>query len=150
MKLLRLLLAMFACTGLVAGQSSDPWAALSKHAGKKVTISTIDGQRHSGKLLRIEEGRIVLQNGGAAMPIARSSVQRITRDHTRNKAAWIAGLSAAGLGAGFAVGFKAFEDATFAERKIGTVALAGAGAGAAIGYLVSRGGRKQEVVYEAP
>lgn len=128
----------------------DPCAALSQHQGKQISVSTTDGGQRSGTLLRVEAERIVLQDGGAPVQIARSSVRTMTRERSRNKVAWIAGLSAAGLALGTAIGFKAFDDATFAERKIGTVGLAGAGAGAAIGYLVGRGGRKQQLVYQAP
>ena len=54
----------------------------------------------------------------------------------------VAGWTAAGAGAGFGLGlylgFLAFDQATYAERKITTAAVAAAAAGALAGYLVGR------------
>ncbi len=78
----------------------------------------------------------------------RESVRKVTRHKSRHTAAWVGGMAAAGLGSGFLLGFRAFDDATFAERKIGTTALVGAGAGAAAGYALSRIGKREKVVYQ--
>jgi len=56
-------------------------------------------------------------------------------------------MAAAGLGAGFLLGFRAFDDATNANGKVGGTAAAGAGAGAAAGYALSRVGKRDEIVY---
>ena len=53
-------------------------------------------------------------------------------------AGWTAGGAAAGFGLGFYLGFRAFDQATYAERKIMTAAVVGAAAGAVGGYLVGR------------
>ena len=53
-------------------------------------------------------------------------------------AGWTAGGAGAGFGLGFYLGFLAFDQATYAERKIMTAAVVGAAAGALGGYLVGR------------
>ena len=53
-------------------------------------------------------------------------------------AGWTAGGAGAGFGLGFYLGFRAFDQATYAERKIMTAAVVGAAAGAVGGYLVGR------------
>ena len=59
------------------------------------------------------------------------------------------GMTAAGLGTGFLIGFRSFDGATNANGKIGAAAGAGAGAGAAAGYALSRIGKRDEVVYQS-
>ena len=53
-------------------------------------------------------------------------------------AGWIATGAGAGFGLGFYLGFRAFDQATYAERKITTAAVVGAAAGGLAGYLVGR------------
>jgi hypothetical protein len=53
-------------------------------------------------------------------------------------AGWTATGAGAGFGLGFCLGFRAFDQATYAERKIMTAAVVGAAAGAVGGYLIGR------------
>ena len=53
-------------------------------------------------------------------------------------AGWTAVGVGAGFGLGFYLGFLAFDQATYAERKITTTAVVGAAAGAFGGYLIGR------------
>jgi hypothetical protein len=140
------LYVLIAAAHLLA-QSSADFSSLQKHINKQVTVETQDGQI-TGQLLRVEEGRLVVYEAGTPKPIARESVRKVTRHKSRHMAAWVGGMAAAGVGTGFLLGFRAFDDATFAERKIGTTALVGAGAGAAAGYALSRIGKRDEVVYQ--
>lgn len=72
----------------------------------------------------------------AAAPAARAE----QRDSKPSKAAtivkWTLIGTAAGGGVGFLLGFKAYDDATFAERKIGQATAAGAGIGAGVGFSI--------------
>lgn len=58
------------------------------------------------------------------------------RDPARTKAIWTVIGAAAGFGVGFYLGFNAYDDATFAERKILTAALLTALAGGVAGYFI--------------
>jgi len=118
------------------------------YINKDVTVETSDRQT-TGQLLRVEENRLVVYESGSPKPIARSSVRKVTRHKSRHTAAWIGGMTAAGLGTGFLIGFHSFDDATNANGKVGATAGVGAGAGAAAGYALSRIGKKDEVVYQS-
>ena len=144
--LLSAVLAVLASVQLSA-QSPD-FAGLQRHINKQVTVETQEGQV-TGQLLRVEENRLVVYEAGSPKPIARQSVKKVTRHKSRHTAAWVGGMTAAGLGAGFLIGLRAFNDATYAERKIGTTALVVAGAGAAGGYALSRIGKRDEVIYQS-
>jgi hypothetical protein len=146
MVLLSAVLAVLASVQLSA-QSSD-FAGLQRHINKQVTVETQEGQV-TGQLLRVEENRLVVYEAGRPKPIDRQSVKKVTTHKSRHTAAWVGGMTAAGLGAGFLIGFRAFDHATYAERKIGTTALVGAGAGAAGGYALSRIGKRDEVIYQS-
>ncbi len=132
----------------VVAQTSSDFSNLQKHINKEVTVDTQEGPV-KGQLLRVEESRIVVYEAGKPKPISRESVKRVTKHNSRHTAAWIAGMSAAGLGAGMLLGFRAFDDSTNASGKIGGAGAAGAGAGAAAGYALSRVGKRDEVVYRA-
>jgi len=127
-------------------QTSSDFAALQKHINKEVTVDTPEGPV-KGQLVRVDESRIVIYDAGKPKPISRESVRSVTKHNSRHTAAWVAGMSAAGLGAGFLLGFRAFDDATNANGKVGGAAAGGAGAGAAAGYALSRVGKRDEVVY---
>jgi hypothetical protein len=144
--LLSAVLGLMASVQLSA-QSSD-FPDLQKHINKQVTVETQEGQI-TGQLLRVEENRLVVYEAGSPRPIPRESVKKVTRHKSRHTAAWVGGMTAAGVGAGFLIGLQAFDDATYANRKITTTALAGAGAGAAVGYALSRVGKRDEVVYQS-
>ena len=129
-------------------QNSSDFAVLQEHINKQVTVETEDGQV-TGQLLRVEESRLVVYDSGSPRPIARESVRRVTRHKSRHTAAWIGGMTAAGLGAGFLLGLRSFDQGINANAKIGASAGAGAGAGAAAGYAMSRMGKKDEVVFQS-
>jgi len=139
------LLAAAACG---VAQSSGDLSNIRKHINKQVTVDTQDGPV-TGQLLRVEDSRIVVYEAGRPKPIAFESVKSVTRHKSRHTAAWVVGVSAAGLGAGFLLGFRAFDDATKANGKIGAAGAAGAGAGAAVGYALSRVGKRDEVIYRS-
>jgi hypothetical protein len=141
------LVFLLAATCAVA-QSSGDLSNIRKHINKEVTVDTQDGPV-TGQLLRVEDSRIVVYEAGHPKPIAFESVKSVTRHKSRHTAAWVAGMSAAGLGAGFLLGFRAFDDATNANGKIGAAGAAGAGAGAAAGYALSRVGKHDEVIYRS-
>ncbi len=136
----------FMVAAQLPAQSSSDFSSLLKHINKQVTVETQDGQV-TGQLLRVEENRLVVYEAGTPKPIARESVRKVTRHKSRHTAAWVGGMAAAGLGTGFLVGMRSFDDATNANSKIGAAAGAGAGAGAAAGYALSRIGKRDEVVY---
>jgi len=136
----------FMVAAQLPAQSSSDFSSLLKHINKQVTVETQDGQV-TGQLLRVEENRLVVYEAGTPKPIARESVRKVTRHKSRHTAAWVGGMAAAGLGTGFLVGIRSFDDATNANSKIGAAAGAGAGAGAAAGYALSRIGKRDEVVY---
>ena len=138
---------MLAVSSIVFGQNPSNFSGLQKHINKQVTVETQDGTV-TGQLLRVEETRLVFYEAGTPKPIARESVRKVTRHKSRHTAAWVGGMAAAGLGTGFLLGFRAFDNATFSERKIGTTVLVGAGAGAAAGYALSRIGKREKVVYQ--
>lgn len=132
----------------VVAQTSGDFSDLRRHINKEVTVDTQDGPVR-GQLLRVEESKIVVYEEGKPKPILRESVKSVTKHNSRHTAAWIAGMSAAGLGAGMLLGFRAFDDATNATSKVGGAGAAGAGAGAAAGYALSRVGKRDELVYRA-
>ena len=127
-------------------QNLGDFSGLQKHVNKEVTVETQDGQV-PGKLLRVEENRLVVYNAGAPKAIARESVKRVTRHHSRHTAAWVAGTAGAGAALGFLVGMRQFDDSINANGKIGTLAGVWGGGGAAAGYGLSRIGKKDELVY---
>jgi len=137
---------MLAASAQGLGQSSSDFSSLQRHINKQVTVETQDGQV-TGLLLRVEESRLVVYEAGSPKPIARESVREVTRHKSRHTVAWVAGMSAVGLGTGFLVGLRSFDDATKSNGKVGASAGAGAGAGAAAGYALSRIGKRDEVIY---
>jgi hypothetical protein len=129
-------------------QSSNDFPDLKQHINAQVTVETADGQI-TGKLLRVDEGRIVVYEAATPKPIARESIRRVTKHKSRHTVAWVAGMSAAGLGAGFLLSLRSFDDATNSNGKVGATAAAGAGGGAVAGYALSRIGKQDQVVYQA-
>jgi hypothetical protein len=144
-----LLTAIFALAAgaQVFAQSSSDFSGLQRHVNKQVTVETQDGQV-TGRLLRVEESRLVVYENAAPKAIARESVKRVMKHKSRHTAAWVASMSAAGLGAGFLLGMRAFDDAKNGGSKIGGSAGGGAGAGALAGYALSRIGNTDQVVYQ--
>jgi hypothetical protein len=138
---------LLAATLCCAGQNPSQFSNLQKHINGHVTVDTNEGPV-TGQLLRADENRIVVYEGATPKPIARESVKRVTKHNSRHTAAWIAGMSAAGLGAGLLIGMRSFDDATYANKKVGGMAGAGAGAGAAAGYALSRSGKHDQVIYQ--
>ena len=57
---------------------------------------------------------------------------------TRSRVGWALAGIGIGFGAGLYVGFNKFDQATYAERKITTTAIAGAAAGGVIAFLLTR------------
>jgi hypothetical protein len=145
---LSLLMVTVTISTCALAQNSSEFSILQKHINREVTVDTPDGQV-TGRLLRVEESRLVVYEAGTPKPIARESVKRVTKHKSRHSVAWVAGTSAAGLGAGFLIGLSAFNDATYANSKIATTALVGAGAGAAAGFGFSRIGKRDEVIYRS-
>jgi hypothetical protein len=141
--------AMFLVMTVSSSRAQDAggFASLQKHINKQVTVATENGPV-SGRLLRVEENRLVVYQAGGPRIIPRESVKKVTKQKSRHTAAWIAGMSAAGLGAGFLVGMNQFDDTRNANAKIATLALVEAGVGAAAGFGLSRIGKKDEVVYQ--
>jgi len=127
-------------------QNLSDFSALQKHVSKDVTVETQDGQV-PGKLIRVEENRLVVYYAGAPKAIARESVKRVTRHHSRHTAAWVAGTAGAGAALGFLVGMRQFDDSSNASGKIGALTGVWGGIGALGGYGLSRVGNKDELVY---
>jgi len=128
------------------GQDGNDFASLQKHINKQVTVETQDGPI-SGQLLRVEENRLVVYQAAGPQAIPRESVKKVTRHKSRHTTAWVVGTSAAGLSLGFLGGMHAFDDSRNANAKIATVTAVDGGIGAAVGYGLSRIGKKDEVVY---
>ena len=140
------ILAAAACAG---GQNLSDFSSLEKHVGKEVSVETSEGQRVTGKLMRAEQSRIVVYQAGTPIQIPRESIKTVTRHKNRHTAAWVAGMTGVGLGAGFLLGFRMFDDAINSSSKVGATALVGAGAGAAAGYGISRIGKQEQVIYQS-
>jgi hypothetical protein len=140
------LMLLFVVTTDAVAQRAAAFSDLEKHVHRQVTVDTEVGQVR-GELLRVEERRLVVYDSGTPKTISRESIKKVTRHKSRHSAAWIAGMSAAGLGMGFLIGFRAFDEATNANSKVAAASGAGAGAGAALGYGLSRIGTGDEVVY---
>ena len=85
---------------------------------------------------------LVLIAGIGVGSVASAQVQPAPPRSSNGVAPSVAGWTAVGAGAGFGlglyVGFLAFDQATYAERKITTTAVVGAVAGAVGGYLIGR------------
>ena len=128
------------------GQSGD-FAALQKHINKQVTVETQTGAV-SGQLLRVEENRLIVYQAGGPQFIPRESVTKVTKHKSRHTTAWVLGGTAAGLGLGFLGGMYAFDDTRNANGKIAAVTAVDGGIGGAVGYGLSRIGKKDEVVYQ--
>ena len=139
--------AVFVLAIASCAQEASGFASLQKHLNKQVTVETPD-RSISGQLLRVEENRLVVYQAGGPQSIPRESVKKVTRHKSRHTAAWVAGASAAGLGLGFLGGMHAFDDTRNANAKIATVTAVEGGVGAAVGYGLSRIGKKDQVVYQ--
>src|SRR5436305_262173 len=137
---LSMLAFLLAATLCCAAQNPSQFSNLQKHINGHVTVDTNEGPV-TGQLVRADENRIVIYEGATPKPIVRESVKRVTKHNSRHAAAWIVAMSAAGMGAGFLIGLRSFDDATYANQKVGAMAGAGAGAGAAAGYALSRIGK---------
>ena len=146
---LAVMVVILAAVVCARGQNLSDFSSLEKQVGKEVSVKTSDGQRVTGKLMRAEQSRIVVNQAGTPIPILRESVKTVTRHKNRHTAAWVIGMTGAGLGAGFLLGLGAFDDALYSNSKVGAAALVGAGAGAAAGYGISRIGKQEQVVYES-
>ena len=85
---------------------------------------------------------LVLIAGIGARSVASAQILPIPPRASSGAAPSVAGWTAVGAGAGFGLGlylgFLAFDQATYAERKITTAAVVGAAAGALGGYLIGR------------
>jgi hypothetical protein len=127
-------------------QSLSDFSALQKHINKDVTVETQDGQV-PGKLIRVEENRLIVYYAGAPKAIAREAVKRVTRHHSRHTAAWVAGTAGAGAALGLLAGMSRFDDSTNANGKIAALTGVWGGVGALGGYGLSRIGNKEELVY---
>ena len=68
--------------------------------------------------------------------LAQQSGQKPSKTGTIVK--WTAIGAGIGAAAGFGLGFRAYDDATFAERKITQAAIAGAAIGAGGGWLIGK------------
>jgi hypothetical protein len=143
------MVVILAAVASAAAEGLSDFSSLERHVGKEVSVQTSEGQRVTGKLLRAEPSRIVVIQAGTAIPILRESVKTVTRHKSRHTAAWVAGMTGVGLGVGFLLGFRAYDDAINSGSKVGGTALAGAGAGAAAGYGISRIGKQEQVIYES-
>ena len=128
-------------------QEATGFASLQKHINKQVTVETQDGTV-SGQLLRVEENRLVVYQAGGPQSIPRESVKKVTRHKSRHTASWVAGASGAGLALGFLGGMSAFDNSRNANSKIAAVTAAEGGIGAAVGFGLSRIGKKDQVVYQ--
>ena len=71
------------------GQNSSDFSSLEKHVGKEVSVQTSEGQRVTGKLIRAEPSRIVVNQAGTPIPILRESVKTVTRHKNRHTPAWL-------------------------------------------------------------
>ena len=60
------ILGVAACAG---AQNLSDFSGLEKHVGKEVSVQTSQGQRVTGKLLRAEQSRIVVNQAGTPIPI---------------------------------------------------------------------------------
>lgn len=146
---LAVMVVIFATVGCASAENLSDFSRLEKHVGKEVSVKTFEGQLVAGKLMRAEQSRIVVNQAGTPIPILRESVKTVTRHKNRHTAAWVAGMTGVGLGAGFLLGFRAYDDAINSSSKVGGTALVGAGAGAAAGYGISRIGKQDQVIYES-
>lgn len=85
---------------------------------------------------------LILFAGVGARSVAWAQVQPAPPGALNGVGPSVAGWTAVGAGAGFGLGlylgFAAFDQATFAERKITTTTVVGAAAGALGGYLIGR------------
>jgi hypothetical protein len=95
---------MWAASAQLFAQHYHAFSGLQKHINKLATVDTQDGHV-TGHLLRVEESRLVVYEAGMPKPIARESVKKATRHMFRHTVAWVAGMSAAGLGTGFSAWF---------------------------------------------
>ena len=129
-------------------QSSSSFSSLQEQINKQVTVETADGQV-TGQLLRAEEGRLVINQAGSPKSIPREAVRRVTKHKSKHTVAWVVGMSAAGVGTGFLLGLRAFDDAENVNTKVGASAGVGAGAGAALGYALSRIGKSDKVIFQS-
>lgn len=75
-------------------------------------------------------------------------MKKVTRHKSRHTVAWVVGGSAAGLGLGFLGGMYAFDGTRNASGKIAAFTAVESGVGGAVGYGLSRIGKKDEVVYQ--
>jgi PPE-repeat protein len=145
--LISLTAAAFVLTVSSWAQDASGFSSLQKHINKQVTVETQNGTV-SGQLLRVEENRLVVYQAGGPQSISRESVKKVTRHKSRHTAAWVVGASGAGLALGFLGGMHAFDDTRNANTKIATVTAVEGGVGAAVGYGLSRIGKKDQVVYQ--
>jgi hypothetical protein len=133
-----------------AAEAPGDWQSLQKHVHKQVTVQTKSGDQITGQLVRVEDGRLFVQQNGSPSPIDREVVTQVTVRNSRHTAAWIAGGSAAGAALGLLVGLRTFDDSKNASSKIAGLTALQAGVGAAAGLGLSRLGKPKRVVYIAP
>jgi hypothetical protein len=126
----------------------DPWQrveALDK--GTRVEVCLTNGERLRGELRSAESGGITLASGKSGeKAIARSDIQELRLRRSDWKGPLIGAAAGAGGGALLAWGVSERIDVT-TGLTVPILAGAGAGVGALVGYLVTRRGSGDTVLF---
>jgi len=130
------------------GQDASDFSNLDKHINQEVTVVTPTG-KVKGRLSRVEESSLVVDQNGSQNSIQRDSIKRVSRHRSRHTVAWVGGMAAGFFGLGLLAGLSRDDDAVNAGPKIAGIAAGMAGVGAGIGFGLSRIG-KDPVIYEIP
>lgn len=76
--------------------------------------------------------------GLVAEPVGAEEQQRSKASKAGTVVKWTLIGAAAGTGIGFALGFRAFDDAAYAEKKIGQAGAVGGAVGGVVGFGIGR------------
>lgn len=134
--------------------STRDWSAIrAMEPGNKLVVKLKSGKSINGKMSSVSDTALSLSVSGNLTEISRTDIQKVYRVTGKSGTkATLIGLGV-GAGAGAAIGAAAGDSGGFVFIKKSEAAAAlsivGAGVGALSGFLISKGGHKRVLVYDA-
>jgi hypothetical protein len=150
------LLSLLTCPAFGAQSQSD-WKQVTKRIGSPISVLTKSGETFEGNLVGAGEDWLRIKSQSQTREVKKAEVTevRLKKRGGGNKAAWIAGLAAAGFGIGAAIGKATNPDDESGLGSFGPLigGAVGAAGGALAGAVISHSRSKvigEETIYKVP
>lgn len=147
-----ILLSCVPASGQTSTVAASDWSRLnSVSQGTRLEIRLKNGKTIGGKLTNASDSGLSVSAKGKSVDVKREDVSAVYQ--VTQKSATKGALIGLGVGAGVGLGVGLSGRSNDGFEKIDNAATAGltvlgAGAGALLGYLVGRGARKKELIYQ--